>query len=219
MATRRVNELMLEIAEAVPRTVRASDDRLTGYYEYGDPNGTPVVALHGTPACGAGFAWADRRARTRGIRLLAPDRPGIGDSDPWDPGPDATVDRYPPRLSAFAEKNGQFTYDIVNQRFQGELHEVNGRLVAREFRKRQQGTCQGNESPHLLKIINDRVAIFLGSSGFKERDLQIPLQYGQGCSQLVSGMIDESPLTFHVSLEPVHHGIKRLGQLKQLPIG
>jgi pimeloyl-ACP methyl ester carboxylesterase len=94
---------MLEIAEAVPRTVRASDDRLTGYYEYGDPNGTPVVALHGTPACGAGFAWADRRARTRGIRLLAPDRPGIGDSDPWDPGRDATVDRYPPRLSAFAD--------------------------------------------------------------------------------------------------------------------
>ena len=94
---------MLEIAEAVPRTVRASDGRVTGYYEYGDPNGTPVVALHGTPACGAGFAWADRRARTRGIHLLAPDRPGIGDSDPWDPGGHLTVNRYPPLLSAFAD--------------------------------------------------------------------------------------------------------------------
>ena len=104
---------MLEIAEAVPRTVRASDGRVTGYYEYGDPNGTPVVALHGTPACGAGFAWADRRARTRSIRLLAPDRPGIGDSDPWDAGAATTVDRYPPMLSAFADALEVETFSVV----------------------------------------------------------------------------------------------------------
>ncbi len=66
---------MLDIAEAPePFTVRTVDGRVTGYYEYGDPGGRPVVALHGTPACGAAFAWADERARTRGIRLLAPDR-------------------------------------------------------------------------------------------------------------------------------------------------
>src|SRR5712691_9075192 len=104
---------MLEIAEAVPRTVRASDGRVTGYYEYGDPNGTPVVALHGTPACGAGFAWADRHARTRGIRLLAPDRPGVGESDPWDRGNGVTVDDYPPALSAFADALDLRTFSIL----------------------------------------------------------------------------------------------------------
>ena len=33
---------MLEIAQAVPRTVRTSHGRDTGYYEYSDPGGTPV---------------------------------------------------------------------------------------------------------------------------------------------------------------------------------
>jgi pimeloyl-ACP methyl ester carboxylesterase len=72
---------MIEDVIPEPRTVRTASNRTVGYYEFGDPNGTPVVALHGTPASGAGFVWADAAARTRGIRLIAPDRPGIGLSD------------------------------------------------------------------------------------------------------------------------------------------
>src|SRR5438128_11316789 len=95
---------MLDIAETPESfTVRTADGRVTGYYEYGDPAGRPVVALHGTPACGASFAWADEPARTRGIRLLAPDRPGVGESDRWEPGNGAIVGDYPPALSAFAD--------------------------------------------------------------------------------------------------------------------
>jgi pimeloyl-ACP methyl ester carboxylesterase len=105
---------MLEIAETPePFTVRTSDGRVTGYYEYGEPSGRPVVALHGTPACGAGFAWADQRARTRGIRLLAPDRPGVGESDPWDRGDGATVGDYPPRLTAFADALDLQTFSVL----------------------------------------------------------------------------------------------------------
>jgi pimeloyl-ACP methyl ester carboxylesterase len=51
-----------------------------GYYEFGDPLGKPVLALHGTPACGAGFAFADAPARERRLRIIAPDRPGVGRS-------------------------------------------------------------------------------------------------------------------------------------------
>ena len=41
---------MVELAEIPePRTVRTADGRVTGYYEFGDPRGTPVLALHGTP--------------------------------------------------------------------------------------------------------------------------------------------------------------------------
>jgi pimeloyl-ACP methyl ester carboxylesterase len=105
---------MLELVEAPEsRTVRTADGRVTGYYEYGDPAGTPVVALHGTPACGAGFAWADQRAQARGIRLLAPDRPGVGDSSPWEPGRGAIVDDYPPRLRAFADALGLGTFPVI----------------------------------------------------------------------------------------------------------
>jgi pimeloyl-ACP methyl ester carboxylesterase len=53
-----------------------------GVYEFGDPDGLPVIAFHGTPVCGAGFLFADEAARLRGIRLLAPDRPGVGLSTP-----------------------------------------------------------------------------------------------------------------------------------------
>jgi pimeloyl-ACP methyl ester carboxylesterase len=60
------------------RTLELDDGHVVGYYEYGDPAGTPVVALHGTPASGAGFVWADEPARARGLRIIAPDRPGVG---------------------------------------------------------------------------------------------------------------------------------------------
>jgi len=95
---------MLEFVEIPePRTVRAADGRIVGYYAFGDPQGTPVVALHGTPACGAGYAWADERARARGIRLLAPDRPGVGKSAPWRLGRAPVVADYAPALAAFAD--------------------------------------------------------------------------------------------------------------------
>src|SRR3954470_3088289 len=60
-----------------PRTVDVAG-RAVGIYEYGDPAGRPVFVFHGTPACGAGFAWADEAARGLGLRLLAADRPGVG---------------------------------------------------------------------------------------------------------------------------------------------
>jgi pimeloyl-ACP methyl ester carboxylesterase len=86
-----------------PRTVRAADGSVTGYYEFGDPRGRPVVAMHGTPNSGAGFAWADAPARERGLRVLAPDRPGVGDSDRWRLDHAVTVADYPGPLRAFAD--------------------------------------------------------------------------------------------------------------------
>jgi pimeloyl-ACP methyl ester carboxylesterase len=95
---------MLELdGRPEPKSVCTASGRVVGFYEYGDPDGAPVVALHGTPACGVGFAWADQRARARGIRLLAPDRPGVGLSDPWPPGRGATVDDYPSEFGAFLD--------------------------------------------------------------------------------------------------------------------
>jgi pimeloyl-ACP methyl ester carboxylesterase len=47
-------------------------------YEDGDPNGTPVIVHHGTPASGLLFrAWV-ALAGEQGIRLIGYDRPGYG---------------------------------------------------------------------------------------------------------------------------------------------
>ncbi|HUI48515.1 MAG TPA: alpha/beta hydrolase [Acidimicrobiia bacterium] len=95
---------MLDLVESPePSKIRTADGTVTGYYEYGDPGGVPVIALHGTPACGAGYAWADAPARARGVRFLAPDRPGVGDSDRWPSGRGALVRDYAPYVVAFAD--------------------------------------------------------------------------------------------------------------------
>jgi len=49
--------------------------------EYGDRDGRAVFLLHGTPLTSAAYQWcADEPARARGVRLICPDRPGIGES-------------------------------------------------------------------------------------------------------------------------------------------
>lgn len=60
------------------RTLCLPDGRRVGLAEYGAPDGAPVLALHGAPACRLMFAIADREARSVGLRLIAPDRPGYG---------------------------------------------------------------------------------------------------------------------------------------------
>jgi pimeloyl-ACP methyl ester carboxylesterase len=61
--------------------LRLSDGRRLGYADYGDRDGVPVVFFHGTPGSRRIARCADQAARRRGIRLIAPDRPGFGLSD------------------------------------------------------------------------------------------------------------------------------------------
>jgi pimeloyl-ACP methyl ester carboxylesterase len=48
---------------------------------YGDPDGFPVVYCHGGLSAPVDIAFADDAARERGVRIVAPARPGIGSSD------------------------------------------------------------------------------------------------------------------------------------------
>lgn len=91
------------------KTVQAAG-RTVGYYELGEPSGAPVLLLHGTPACGAGFAWADSAGRELGLRLLAPDRAGIGRSAPL---PGRTLDGYPGEIGAFADALGLDRFAVL----------------------------------------------------------------------------------------------------------
>jgi len=79
-----------EATETTVRTVAVGDERTVTYAEYGataeetdgtDP--TPVALFHGTPGSHLlGELYAEE-ARRRGVRLLAIERPGYGDSTPW----------------------------------------------------------------------------------------------------------------------------------------
>jgi len=59
-----------------------ADGRRLAYVVHGDESGFAVVLEHGTPASRLGLGFTDAPARARGVRVICPDRPGIGRSDP-----------------------------------------------------------------------------------------------------------------------------------------
>ncbi len=71
--------MRLLTAPNAPVTVLClADGRDLAFAEYGDPDGVPVFAFHGTPGSHLQLAPADAAARAAGVRLIAPDRPGYG---------------------------------------------------------------------------------------------------------------------------------------------
>ena len=70
------------VADKSARSMQLADGRRVVYAEHGDPRGTPLIALHGTPGSRINWRTADAAARRHGLRLIAPDRAGCGRSDP-----------------------------------------------------------------------------------------------------------------------------------------
>jgi pimeloyl-ACP methyl ester carboxylesterase len=60
------------------RILHLADGRRIGYAEFGDAQGMPVLAMHGTPGSRFMFALTDAAARERRLRIIAPERPGYG---------------------------------------------------------------------------------------------------------------------------------------------
>ncbi|MFC6784712.1 alpha/beta fold hydrolase [Halobaculum halobium] len=89
---------------------RAADGRPISYTEYGRPDGAPVVFLHGTPGSRLLGKLLDRPARKRGVRVLAPDRPGYGRSPSW---PDRSIRDAAEFVTPVLDDAGVETADIV----------------------------------------------------------------------------------------------------------
>lgn len=68
----------------VPRSSTTVGGQTVSYATFGDPRGVPVVVLHGVPGSRAIGAFFDAPATDRGVRVLAPDRPGVAGSAPVD---------------------------------------------------------------------------------------------------------------------------------------
>ncbi len=63
-------------------TSTLADGSVLGYAEFGDPAGRPLLFFHGWPGSRLQARTIEEPARRRGLRVLAPDRPGIGLSTP-----------------------------------------------------------------------------------------------------------------------------------------
>ncbi len=58
------------------------DGRQLTFAEYGDPGGLVILNCHGGLACRLDVESAAVAAKAQGVRLISPDRPGVGRSDP-----------------------------------------------------------------------------------------------------------------------------------------
>jgi pimeloyl-ACP methyl ester carboxylesterase len=62
-------------------TITLASGRKLGYAEYGDPAGVPMFYFHGWPGSRLQGEFLHEVGRKRGVRIVSPDRPGIGLSD------------------------------------------------------------------------------------------------------------------------------------------
>lgn len=64
------------------QSIKLPDGRALAYAEYGDPQGHPVLYFHGSPGSRLEpLLLCDEELARFGLRVIAPDRPGMGQSD------------------------------------------------------------------------------------------------------------------------------------------
>ena len=93
------------------QTLQLNDGWRLGYAEYGLPEGKPVIYFHGNPGSRLDGQMLDEAALVRlKVRLIAPDRPGIGLSDFQ---PNRTLDDWPRDVVALADALGLERFAVM----------------------------------------------------------------------------------------------------------
>ncbi|HEY6428062.1 MAG TPA: alpha/beta hydrolase [Acidimicrobiales bacterium] len=86
-----------------PAFASLPDRRRLAYDEYGDPDGIPVLNCHGGLTSRKDMERCAATAAAAGVRVISPDRPGIGRSDAK---PGRTLLDWPPDVAALADALG-----------------------------------------------------------------------------------------------------------------
>jgi pimeloyl-ACP methyl ester carboxylesterase len=90
-------------------TVTLRDGRRLAYTEWGVPDGPPVLYFNGTPGT---RIWIPDEAATveAGVRLIVPDRPGVGGSDPKVP---RTIGEWPADVLELVDSLGIPRFAVI----------------------------------------------------------------------------------------------------------
>lgn len=92
------------------RLFRLSDNRFLEYAEFGDPKGMPVMFFHGFMGSCQQAVLAHANALEEGLRIIAPNRPGIGRSSPAD---FKTMTEYVPDIEELADSLGLRRFAVI----------------------------------------------------------------------------------------------------------
>lgn len=93
------------------RTFQLADGRSLAWAEYGDPDGAPLIFHHGIPSSREAAAVLAGAAGRNAVRLIAPDRPGFGYSDPL---PERTILDWPDDLEQLADHLELETFSVAS---------------------------------------------------------------------------------------------------------
>jgi pimeloyl-ACP methyl ester carboxylesterase len=97
------------VAARLDTTVTLGDGRRLAYTEWGTAAGSPILYFHGTPGS---RTWCPDEAATieADVRLIVPDRPGIGRSDPKER---RTYGDWPADVVELADALGVTTFSVI----------------------------------------------------------------------------------------------------------
>jgi pimeloyl-ACP methyl ester carboxylesterase len=96
--------------EGSPRFVRLADGRRLAYCEYGDPGGRASLYCHGFPSSRIEARLLHEEAKGAGVRVISPDRPGYGDSDP---DPQRTLLKWAEDILGLADQLALHAFDLI----------------------------------------------------------------------------------------------------------
>ncbi len=98
------------MSEASGRSITLRDGRKLSFADYGDPGGRPIFFFHGFPGSRFDGEYAGQVAGVMGIRLIAPDRPGMGRSDHQ---PKRRLLDWPADVEQLADALGLATFGVL----------------------------------------------------------------------------------------------------------
>jgi len=90
--------------------VRMVDGRMLAYVELGDPDGFPVISCHGGLSSRLDVLPAEASAAAHGLRIVSPDRPGVGRSDRQ---PHRTLLDWPVDVMALVDELGIGSFAVM----------------------------------------------------------------------------------------------------------
>lgn len=102
--------MLMSATDSPFRWVRLRNGRSVAYEESGDPAGMPVFVFHGLPGSRCQQHPDARPAFERRLRLIHPDRPGFGRSDP---APGRTLASWADDVGEMAEQLGFHSFAVL----------------------------------------------------------------------------------------------------------
>ncbi|CEM16005.1 unnamed protein product [Vitrella brassicaformis CCMP3155] len=104
------DEWRQRVGEYKDETFTTIDGQRVAFLECGDLSGWPVFFIHGWPASRLSSLSGAIAARSQGVRLIAPDRPGVGRSEF---APNRSIDDFPDLIGALARHLGVAEFAVL----------------------------------------------------------------------------------------------------------